>query len=261
MKKVFILTSILLVFLVTGCSDDSSSDSGIVDEFTPNVPLGCSDDSSSDSCIDLTDPVTLKSLEGTYNIEFFYVDAKVETLTTDCSMVATYIGAEAKKCNKPDTDGVKHKGQATIKVNDNGSVKVISKVQINGGVFDTSSIIQSVASDKTYNFTEFPTVPSSAISKTTINAAAGNDIKGTYGRSAKTLVDETKSDKNTFNFTVAEDGIVVSRVTDKTVMPADTVIRMKKTSNDVIELDPNTPYDTPVIDNFSQDIKYKLKNN
>ena len=29
---------------------------------------------------------------------------------------------------------------------------------------------------------------SSAISKTTINAAAGNDIKGTYGRSAKTLV-------------------------------------------------------------------------
>ncbi len=177
------------------------------------------------------------------------------------SMVATYIGAEAKKCNKPDTDGVKHKGQATIKVNDNGSVKVISKVQINGGVFDTSSIIQSVASDKTYNFTEFPTVPSSAISKTTINAAAGNDIKGTYGRSAKTLVDETKSDKNTFNFTVAEDGIVVSRVTDKTVMPADTVIRMKKTSNDVIELDPNTPYDTPVINNFSQDIKYELKNN
>lgn len=247
MKKFFILTSILLVFLVTGCSDDSSSDS--------------SDDSSSDSGIDLTDPVTLKSLEGTYNIEFFYVDAKVERLTTDCSMVATYIGAEAKKCNKPDTDGVKHKGQATIKVNDNGSVKVISKVQINGGVFDTSSIIQSVASDKTYNFTEFPTVPSSAISKTTINAAAGNDIKGTYGRSAKTLVDETKSDKNTFNFTVAEDGIVVSRVTDKTVMPADTVIRMKKTSNDVIELNPNIPYDTPVINNFSQDIKYELKNN
>ena len=64
-----------------------------------------------------------------------------------------------------------------------------------------------------------------------------------------------------FNFTVAEDGIVVSRVTDKTVMPADTVIRMKKTSNDVIELDPNTPYDTPVINNFSQDIKYELKNN
>ena len=89
MKKVFILTSILLVFLVTGCSDDSSSDSGLV--------TGCSDDSSSDSGIDLTDPVTLKSLEGTYNIEFFYVDAKVETLTTDCSMVATYIGAEAKK--------------------------------------------------------------------------------------------------------------------------------------------------------------------
>ena len=29
MKKFFILTSILLVFLVTGCSDDSSSDSGI----------------------------------------------------------------------------------------------------------------------------------------------------------------------------------------------------------------------------------------
>ena len=173
----------------------------------------------------------------------------------------SYIGAEATKCRKPDTDGVKHKGQATIKVNDNGSVKVISKVQINGGVFDTSSLIQSVASDKTYNFTEFPTVPSSAISKTTINAAAGNDIKGTYGRSAKTLVDETKSDKNTFNFTVAEDGIVVSRVTDKTVMPADTVIRMKKTSNDVIELDPNTPYDTPVINNFSQDIKYELKNN
>ena len=44
-------------------------------------------------------------------------------------------------------------------------------------------------------------------------------------------------------------------------MPADTVIRMKKTRNDVIELDPNKPYDTPVINNFSKDIKYELKNN
>lgn len=45
-------------------------------------------------------------------------------------------------------------------------------------------------------------------------------------------------------------------------MPANTIVRMKKVSNDVIALDPNTAYETPVIDNFDAEAgRYEIKNN
>ena len=119
------------------------------------------------------------------------------------------------------------------------------------------------ASDKTYNFTEFTTIPASAITQNTINDETTNThVTGTYGRSANKLVDETKSINNTFKFTVEPDGTVVNYVTDVTVMPANTIIRMKKVSNDVIVLDPNVSYSQPQIDNFNAEAgRYTIKNN
>ena len=45
-------------------------------------------------------------------------------------------------------------------------------------------------------------------------------------------------------------------------MPANTIIRMKKVSNDVIVLDPNVSYSQPQIDNFNAEAgRYTIKNN
>lgn len=44
-------------------------------------------------------------------------------------------------------------------------------------------------------------------------------------------------------------------------MPANTIIRMKKVSNTVIEFNPNEKYDNPEITNFNTNITYELQNN
>lgn len=235
MKKslLLILASLFAIFALAGCAEEE-----LIQPTLSNV----------------------SSLNGTYDIEFFYVNAAIAALTTDCSKVEEYASGETQ-CRDNATDSVQHYGQATITVNPDGSVKVFSKIQINGGVFDQTEgvgfLINQFAADKRYNFTEYKTIPASAI--TAASAVTGT---GTYGRSADKLVEETKSVNNTFTFTVEPDGTVVNVLTDVTVMPAKTIVRMKKVSNDVIALDPNTAYETPVIDNFDAEAgRYEIKNN
>ncbi len=243
MKKslLLILASLFAIFALAGCAEEEKNDTPAVIQPTLS---------------------NVSSLNGTYDIEFFYVNAVIAALTTDCSKVGEYAPGETK-CADNDNDSVKHYGQATITVNPNGSVKVFSKIQINGGVFDqtegTGSLINMFAADKRYNFTEYTTIPASAITSTAVN---DKTVTGTYGRSANKVVDETESVNNTFTFTVEPDGTVVNVLTDVTVMPANTIVRMKKVSNDVIALDPNTAYETPVIDNFDAKAgRYEIKNN
>lgn len=237
MKKslLLILASLFAIFALAGCAEEEND--------APTLS-------------------NVSSLNGTYDIEFFYVNAVIAALTTDCSKVEEYASGETQ-CRDNATDSVQHYGQATITVNPDGSVKVFSKIQINGGVFDQTegvgSLINQVAADKRYNFTEYKTIPASAITATAVNDST---VTGTYGRSADKLVEETKSVNNTFTFTVEPDGTVVNVLTDVTVMPANTIVRMKKVSNDVIALDPNTAYETPVIDNFDAEAgRYEIKNN
>lgn len=241
MKKslLLILASLFAIFALAGCAEEE-----LIQPTLSNV----------------------SSLNGTYDIEFFYVNAVIAALTTDCSKVEEYASGETQ-CRDNATDSVQHYGQATITVNPDGSVKVFSKIQINGGVFDQTegvgSLINQVAADKRYNFTEYKTIPASAITETAVNdSTVASAVTGTYGRSADKLVEETKSVNNTFTFTVEPDGTVVNVLTDVTVMPANTIVRMKKVSNDVIALDPNTAYETPVIDNFDAEAgRYEIKNN
>lgn len=239
MKKslLLILASLFAIFALAGCAEEEA----LIQPTLSNV----------------------SSLNGTYDIEFFYVNAVIAALTTDCSKVEEYASGETQ-CRDNATDSVQHYGQATITVNPDGSVKVFSKIQINGGVFDqTEGLINQVAADKRYNFTEYKTIPASAINETAVNdSTEASAVTGTYGRSADKLVEETKSVNNTFTFTVEPDGTVVNVLTDVTVMPANTIVRMKKVSNDVIALDPNTAYETPVIDNFDAEAgRYEIKNN
>lgn len=238
MKKslLLILASLFAIFALAGCAEEENDAPALIQPTLSNV----------------------SSLNGTYDIEFFYVNAVIAALTTDCSKVEEYASGETQ-CRDNATDSVQHYGQATITVNPDGSVKVFSKIQINGGVFDQTegvgSLINQVAADKRYNFTEYKTIPASAIT-------AASAVTGTYGRSADKLVEETKSVNNTFTFTVEPDGTVVNVLTDVTVMTAKTIVRMKKVSNDVIALDPNTAYETPVIDNFDAEAgRYEIKNN
>lgn len=241
MKKslLLILASLFAIFALAGCAEEEND--------APTLS-------------------NISSLNGTYDIEFFYVNAVIAALTTDCSKVEEYASGETQ-CRDNATDSVQHYGQATITVNPDGSVKVFSKIQINGGVFDQTegvgSLINKVAADKRYNFTEYKTIPASAINATAVNdSTVDSAVTGTYGRSADKLVEETKSVNNTFTFTVEPDGTVVNVLTDVTVMPANTIVRMKKVSNDVIALDPNTAYETPVIDNFDAEAgRYEIKNN
>lgn len=243
MKKslLLILASLFAIFALAGCAEEEN---------------------------DLIQPTlsNVSSLNGTYDIEFFYVNAVIAALTTDCSKVEEYASGETQ-CRDNATDSVQHYGQATITVNPDGSVKVFSKIQINGGVFDQTegvgTLINKVAADKRYNFTEYKTIPASAINETAVNdSTVASAVTGTYGRSADKLVEETKSVNNTFTFTVEPDGTVVNVLTDVTVMSAKTIVRMKKVSNDVIALDPNTAYETPVIDNFDAEAgRYEIKNN
>lgn len=238
MKKslLLILASLFAIFALAGCAEEENDAPALIQPTLSNV----------------------SSLNGTYDIEFFYVNAVIAALTTDCSKVEEYASGETQ-CRDNATDSVQHYGQATITVNPDGSVKVFSKIQINGGVFDQTEgvgfLINQFAADKRYNFTEYKTIPASAIT-------AASAVTGTYGRSADKLVEETKSVNNTFTFTVEPDGTVVNVLTDVTVMPAKTIVRMKKVSNDVIALDPNTAYETPVIDNFDAEAgRYEIKNN
>lgn len=245
MKKslLLILASLFAIFALAGCAEEEND--------APTLS-------------------NVSSLNGTYDIEFFYVNAVIAALTTDCSKVEEYASGETQ-CRDNATDSVQHYGQATITVNPDGSVKVFSKIQINGGVFDQTEgvgfLINKFAADKRYNFTEYKTIPASAITATAVNdstdaSAVTSAVTGTYGRSADKLVEETKSVNNTFTFTVEPDGTVVNVLTDVTVMPAKTIVRMKKVSNDVIALDPNTAYETPVIDNFDAEAgRYEIKNN
>ena len=246
MKKslLLILASLFAIFALAGCAEEENDAPALIQPTLSNV----------------------SSLNGTYDIEFFYVNAVIAALTTDCSKVEEYASGETQ-CRDNATDSVQHYGQATITVNPDGSVKVFSKIQINGGVFDQTegvgSLINQVAADKRYNFTEYKTIPASAINATAVNdSTVAFAVTGTYGRSADKLVEETKSVNNTFTFTVEPDGTVVNVLTDVTVMPANTIVRMKKVSNDVIALDPNTAYETPVIDNFDAEAgRYEIKNN
>lgn len=245
MKKslLLILASLFAIFALAGCAEEENDAPALIQPTLSNV----------------------SSLNGTYDIEFFYVNAVIAALTTDCSKVEEYASGETQ-CRDNATDSVQHYGQATITVNPDGSVKVFSKIQINGGVFDqTEGLINKVAADKRYNFTEYKTIPKLAINETAVNdydSTVAFAVTGTYGRSADKLVEETKSVNNTFTFTVEPDGTVVNVLTDVTVMPANTIVRMKKVSNDVIALDPNTAYETPVIDNFDAEAgRYEIKNN
>ena len=233
MKKslLLILASLFTVFALTGCADEEKNDTPVITQPT------------------LSD---LKSLQGTYDIEFFYTYATVATLTNDCSKLQEYVGSDAKKCsniaNQRDSE---MQGKGSIAVS-NDCVKIITKVQLDGGGFNNPTVAQ-VAKNQKYNYTVYNDIPVSAVKDNYLNL--DNVTKGTTGRNADSFAD---SKDDTYNITI-ENGIVIIDMIKYTgisiAKTAPVAVRMKKVSDNVETLDPNTAFPTPDISNiFKADI-------
>ena len=134
MKKslLLILASLFAIFALAGCAEEEN-----------DAPAGCAEEENDAPALIQPTLSNVSSLNGTYDIEFFYVNAVIAALTTDCSKVEEYASGETQ-CRDNATDSVQHYGQATITVNPDGSVKVFSKIQINGGVFDQTEGVGSL---------------------------------------------------------------------------------------------------------------------
>ncbi len=238
MKKslLLILASLFTVFALTGCADEEKNDTPVITQPT----LSESD---------------LKSLQGTYDIEFFYTNATVATLTNDCSKLQEYVGSDAKCSNIANQRDSEMQGKGSIAVS-NGYVKIITKVQLDGGGFNNPTVAQ-VAKNQKYNYTVYDNI-SVAVKDNYLNL--DNFTKGTTGRNADSLAD---SKDDTYNITI-ENGIVIINMIKNTgisiAKTAPVVVRMKKVSDNVETLDPNTAFPTPDISNiFKADIGYNIK--
>ncbi len=238
MKKslLLILASLFTVFALTGCADEEKNDTPVITQPTLSES-------------EITQPTLsdLKSLQGTYDIEFFYTYATVATLTNDCSKLQEYVGSDAK-CSNSEMQG---KGSIAVF---NNHVKIITKVQLDGGGFNNPTVAQ-VAKNQKYNYTVYNDIPVSAVKDNCLNL--DNVTKGTTGRNADSLAD---SKDDTYNITI-ENGIVIINMTKDTgisiAKTAPVVVRMKKVSDNVETLDPNTAFPTPDISNiFKADIGY-----
>lgn len=250
MKKslLLILASLFAVFALAGCAEDSKNDNGGTTPTPTPTPTPSP----------LPDINTLK---GTYNIDFFYTDGGgAAVVTTDCSKVTEYVGSAAKQCKDAAKETVDHTGRLTFDVLPDGSVKVISKIQMAGGAFDNTDIGKLAKSQGVnYNYTEYNVIPKDAISATKINdPETGKNVKGVQGRNAviTTPYDESSvtqinnAANTTYEFTY-ENGVLICKMKDtSSLAAADVVLRLKKISENTEAFDAQKPFDTPVIDNF-----------
>ncbi len=236
MKKslLLILASLFTVFALTGCADEEKNDTPVITQPT----LSESD---------------LNSLQGTYDIEFFYTDATVATLTNDCSKLQVYVGSNAECSNIANQRDSEMQGKGSIAVS-NDYVKIITKVQLDGGGFN-NPVADQVAKNQKYNYTVYNAIPVSAVKDNYLNI--DNVTKGTTGRNADSLAG---SEEDTYNITIENGIVIINMIKDTGISIAPTapvVVRMKKLYDNVETLDPNTAFPTPDISNiFKADIGY-----
>ena len=248
MKKslLLILASLFAVFALAGCAEDSNNDTPAPTPTPTPSPL----------------PDNISTLKGTYNIEFFYTDGGgAAVVTTDCSKVTEYVGSAAKQCEDATKETVEHQGRLTLDVLADGSIKIISKIQMAGGAFDNKFMGQTAKIlGANYNYTEYSVIPKEAISTTKINdPETGKNVKGVQGRNAVSITpyDAANNEQQTQNaahttyeFTY-ENGVLICKMKDtSSVVAADVVIRLKKTADTIEVFNEDEPFTTPVIDNF-----------
>lgn len=250
MKKslLLILASLLAVFALAGCADESKNDTPAP---TPTV-----------TPIDLSNIEKYATLVGTYEITFFYTNgANLLPLSNDCANVPTYV-AGAKACADTNQVAMQGKGVITMDMR-NQTGRLITKMQMTNDCIKRAGTANECPSDlgfdpfayvkdQQYNYTVFTDIPVSAISADGINL--DNTVKGTTGR---TLTKQSIVPDTTYSFTVADDKLtIINTMLDKSSFAeAAVTIRMKKISDIPETLDANVAFDTPVIEGFVANIQ------
>lgn len=247
MKKSFLLflSSIIAVFLITGCAEESKNNGGAS---TGNAePVDIVVPEGTPTPIDLTSIDKYATLQGTYVITFFYTNgANIQPLSSDCASVPTYVSG-ASACNTA-KDQVEMKGYGTILIDTQAQTgQIITKIQMTNDTMKNATGIFATLIDQQYNYTEFTPIPVSAISDTGINN--GNTVKGTTGRN---LTKNVNAPNSTYSFTVDTDKLTIinTMVDQSNIAPANVTVRMKKVSDEVVDLKVNNPLTTPAITGF-----------
>ena len=195
MKKslLLILASLFAVFALTGCAEDSKND-------TPaSTPV---------------DPELVQQIkqfaEGYYEITFFHTDgAGLLPMTNDCTEAVNQ-GLMEDTCTDTPT-----KGYGQITVDDNGNMKLITKIQMD--LSSLAPILYSAGKNSQYNYTEYPLLPASSVDMTdittgTITINANKAVKGTTGRDLATNTSDAAAEYS-FTFNVSNNTITNKMIT------------------------------------------------
>lgn len=238
MKKslLLILASLLAVFALAGCAEDSTND-------TPALPP--------------VDPALIEQVklfaEGYYEISFFYTDgAGFMPFSSNCT-TAGDMGLSATECKDATTTGY---GQITVD-NVSGNITLVTKVQM------TNAQMVSLSKDSQYNYTEYPVFPIRSVDMSnmlqgTFTINADKAIKGNTGRDLTKL---TSDDNSTYSFSFdTQTGEITNTMTVTTPVVitgitnpiTNVTIVMKKvqTLPTGYNMNKNELFPTPVVEGF-----------
>ena len=239
MKKSFLLllSSILAVFLITGCAEETTNGGSASTE----AP---------------TDPALVEQIkqftEGYYEITFFYTDgAGIMPISSSCT------DAGSKGLNTNLCKDATMKGYGQITVDSNGGINLVTKIQM------TSSIIATASKDSQYNYTVYPRIPASSIDMTDLETKGlvyinkNGGIKGTTGRDLTKNVSDAAA---TYSFEYSASGTITNTMVTTTPVPigsptTNVIVEMKKISAlpGNYTMDKNTMFPAPTISGFVSD--------
>lgn len=242
MKKSFLLflSSIIAVFLVTGCAEESKNNNGSTTTPPSVVP------------IDPSNPSSLTDLLGNYEIVFFYTDGSGQlSIASDCSKVEYYTGKADAKCVQG-TNNVDFRGYGVISL-DNPTqpttINITTKMQMTNDKFKTGTdIFWSMAKNNQYNYTVFTPIPVTAIA----NGAVNDGVNAVTGVNGRHLTENTNVPESTYKFELLSDGSIRNTMVDRSILPANVTVIMKKidTFPSGYTLDKDIKFPEPVIEGF-----------
>lgn len=239
MKKsfLFLLISIMTVFLIAGCAEETTNGGSASTE----AP---------------TDPALVEQIkqftEGYYEITFFYTDgAGIMPISSSCT------DAGSKGLNNNYCQDATMKGYGQITVDSNGGINLVTKIQM------TSPIIATASKDSQYNYTVYPRIPASSIDMTDLETKGlvyinkNGGIKGTTGRDLTKNVSDAAA---TYSFEYSASGTITNTMVTTTPVSigsptTNVIVEMKKISAlpGNYTMDKNTMFPAPTISGFVSD--------
>lgn len=208
MKKSFLLLliSIMTVFLIAGCAEDTTDNGGSTTPPTPPTVVP----------IDPTDTTKLKGLLGNYEIVFFHTDGSGQlSIASDCSKVEYYTGTADAKCVQG-TNNVDFKGYGEVRVDNPtypSTINITTKMQMTNESLKSGTGLWSMAKNNQYNYNVFTPIPMSAIVDGAVNGE--NAVKGVTGRN---LIENVDIKESTYKFELLSDGSIRNKMVDKSVV-------------------------------------------